>query len=125
MTHQSSFIPQKVQGARCCSAAPGNGNGSKTPQLLKVAVSGSLTCSGSSFSARTDTHFSLSPVWMISGDEAMKMGIVEAAHDNQDEVSKASVRLGEELSKRNWKGKVYAEIRKGLYPEFVKAGSNL
>ncbi|GLT87802.1 hypothetical protein SLE2022_058630 [Rubroshorea leprosula] len=40
MTHQSSFNPQKSHGARCCSAAPGNGNGSKTPRLLKLAVSG-------------------------------------------------------------------------------------
>ncbi|GKV40216.1 hypothetical protein SLEP1_g47885 [Rubroshorea leprosula] len=40
MAHQSPFIPQKAHGARCCSAAPGNGNGSKTPQLLKLAVSG-------------------------------------------------------------------------------------
>ncbi|GLT61824.1 hypothetical protein SLA2020_345040 [Shorea laevis] len=53
----------------------------------------------------------------IRGDEAVKMGIVEAAHDNEDEVRKASVRLGEELTKRNWRGEVYAEIRKGLYPE--------
>ncbi|GLT96743.1 hypothetical protein SLE2022_143460 [Rubroshorea leprosula] len=53
----------------------------------------------------------------IREDEAVKMGIVEAAHDNEDEVRKASVRLGEELTKRNWKGEVYAEIRKGLYPE--------
>ncbi|GLT33003.1 hypothetical protein SLA2020_293670 [Shorea laevis] len=40
MTHQSLFIPQKAHGARCCSAAPGNGNGSKTLPLLKLAVSG-------------------------------------------------------------------------------------
>ncbi|GKV40220.1 hypothetical protein SLEP1_g47889 [Rubroshorea leprosula] len=39
-THQSSFNSQKAHRARCCSAAPGNGNGSKTPPLLKLAVSG-------------------------------------------------------------------------------------
>ncbi|GLT51839.1 hypothetical protein SLA2020_252200 [Shorea laevis] len=40
MTHQSPFIPQRADVARCFSATPGNGNGSKTPPLLKWAVSG-------------------------------------------------------------------------------------
>ncbi|GLT56314.1 hypothetical protein SLA2020_293620 [Shorea laevis] len=40
MTHQSPFIPQRAHVARCLSATPGNGNGSKTPLLLKWAVGG-------------------------------------------------------------------------------------
>ncbi|GLT51843.1 hypothetical protein SLA2020_252220 [Shorea laevis] len=42
MTHQSTFITQRQRAhvARCFSATPANGNGSKTPPLLKWAVSG-------------------------------------------------------------------------------------
>lgn len=53
----------------------------------------------------------------IRGDEAVRMGVVESAHDSEDDVREISVRLGEELTKRKWDGEVYAEIRKGLYPE--------
>ncbi|XVF38407.1 hypothetical protein REPUB_Repub20aG0099100 [Reevesia pubescens] len=53
----------------------------------------------------------------MKGDEAEKRGIVDEAYDSEDEVKEASVRMGEELGKRNWDGEVYAEIRKGLYPE--------
>lgn len=49
--------------------------------------------------------------------EAVKMGIVDSAHDSEESVVEAAVRLGEQLagSKRN--GDVYAEIRKSMYPE--------
>ncbi|XVE65876.1 hypothetical protein DITRI_Ditri08aG0034500 [Diplodiscus trichospermus] len=53
----------------------------------------------------------------MKGDEAEKRGIVEAAHDGEREVREASVRMAEDLGKRKWEGEVYAEIRKGLYPE--------
>ncbi|XWS39156.1 hypothetical protein CRYUN_Cryun18bG0026000 [Craigia yunnanensis] len=53
----------------------------------------------------------------MKGDEAEKRGIVEAAYDNEAKVREASVRMGEDLAKRKWEGEVYAEIRKGLYPE--------
>ncbi|XP_021290668.1 enoyl-CoA delta isomerase 2, peroxisomal-like [Herrania umbratica] len=53
----------------------------------------------------------------MKGDEAEKRGIVEAAYESEDEVREASVRMGEALAKRKWDGEVYAEIRKGLYPE--------
>ncbi|GKV40215.1 hypothetical protein SLEP1_g47885 [Rubroshorea leprosula] len=65
MAHQSPFIPQKAHGARCCSAAPGNGNGSKTPQLLKLAVSG-VTELLRPFSFSEARYPSLSSVWMAA-----------------------------------------------------------
>ncbi|KAK5844113.1 enoyl-CoA delta isomerase 2, peroxisomal-like [Gossypium arboreum] len=53
----------------------------------------------------------------MKGDEAEKRGVVEAAYDGEAEVREASVRLAENLGKRKWNGEVYAEIRKGLYPQ--------
>lgn len=53
----------------------------------------------------------------VRGEDAVKMGIAESAHDSEEGLREASVCLGEQLSKRNWDGEVYAEIRKGLYPE--------
>ncbi|XVF66515.1 hypothetical protein PTKIN_Ptkin10aG0042500 [Pterospermum kingtungense] len=53
----------------------------------------------------------------MRGDEAEKRGIVEAAYDSEGEVREASARMAEEFAKRKWEGEVYAEIRKGLYPE--------
>ena len=49
--------------------------------------------------------------------EGVRMGIVDSAHDSAESVVEASVRLGEKLARRKWKGEVYAEIRKSLYPE--------
>ncbi|KAB1219146.1 Carnitinyl-CoA dehydratase [Morella rubra] len=53
----------------------------------------------------------------IKGDEAVRMGIVDSAHDSEEGVVEAAVRLGEHLAQRKWNGEVYAEIRKSLYPE--------
>ncbi|XP_016647235.1 PREDICTED: LOW QUALITY PROTEIN: enoyl-CoA delta isomerase 2, peroxisomal-like [Prunus mume] len=53
----------------------------------------------------------------LKGDEAVKLGIVESAHDSAESTVEAAVRLGEQLAKRKWNGDVYAEIRKSLYPE--------
>ena len=53
----------------------------------------------------------------VKGEEAVKMGIMESAHDSAESVVEASVRLGEQLAQRKWNGEVYAEIRKSLYPE--------
>ncbi|KAK7246558.1 hypothetical protein RIF29_41427 [Crotalaria pallida] len=49
--------------------------------------------------------------------EGVKMGIVDSAHDSAESTMDAAVRVGEELARRKWKGEVYAEIRKSLYPE--------
>lgn len=56
----------------------------------------------------------------VKAAEAMKMGIVNSAHDSAESVMEASVRLGEELAQRKWNGEVYAEIRKSLYPEICE-----
>ena len=53
----------------------------------------------------------------VRAEEAAGMGIIESVHSNGMETLEAAVRLGEDLSKKKWEGKVYAEIRKSLYPE--------
>ncbi|KAL3506081.1 hypothetical protein ACH5RR_031463 [Cinchona calisaya] len=53
----------------------------------------------------------------VKGEEAVEMGIVDSVHGSGEEVVEAAVRLAEELGKKKWEGKVYAEIRKALYPE--------
>ncbi|KAF8014559.1 hypothetical protein BT93_H0394 [Corymbia citriodora subsp. variegata] len=53
----------------------------------------------------------------VRGEEAVAMGIVEGAHAGEEGVAGAAARLAEELAGRRWDGEVYAEIRKGLYPE--------
>ncbi|KAI8011329.1 Enoyl-CoA delta isomerase 3 [Camellia lanceoleosa] len=53
----------------------------------------------------------------LRAEEAVAMGIVEEAHCSAEATMEAAVRLGEKLGKRKWNGEVYAEIRKGLYPE--------
>lgn len=55
----------------------------------------------------------------MRGDDAEKKGIVDAAYNSEGEVREASMRMAEEFAKRKWEGEVYAEIRKGLYPELV------
>ncbi|XP_022145482.1 enoyl-CoA delta isomerase 2, peroxisomal-like [Momordica charantia] len=52
----------------------------------------------------------------VKGEAAVRMGIVESAHDGDDGAMKAALRLGEQLAARNWEGEPYAEIRKSLYP---------
>lgn len=56
----------------------------------------------------------------LKADEAVRLGIVDSAHDTAEEVVAEAVRLAEKLAARNWNGEVYAEIRKGLYPELCK-----
>jgi enoyl-CoA hydratase/carnithine racemase len=53
----------------------------------------------------------------IKAEEGVKMGIIDSAHDSGDAAVEAALRMGEDLGKRKWKGEVYAEIRKSLYPE--------
>ncbi|XP_024005476.1 enoyl-CoA delta isomerase 2, peroxisomal [Eutrema salsugineum] len=54
----------------------------------------------------------------IRGEEAVALGIVDsAAHDSEEGVLEATVRLGEKLAAKKWSGEVYASIRKSLYPE--------
>lgn len=53
----------------------------------------------------------------VGGEEAVKMGVAWSAHDGEEALLEASIRLGEQLAKRKREGEVYAEIRKSLYPE--------
>lgn len=53
----------------------------------------------------------------VRGDEALGMGIIDSVLGSGEEALAAAVRLGEDLAKKKWDGKVYAEIRKALYPE--------
>ncbi|KAL9408289.1 hypothetical protein AB3S75_046781 [Citrus x aurantiifolia] len=51
----------------------------------------------------------------IKGEEALRMGLVEAVYDSEEQVAEASMRLAKQLAGRKWAGEVYAEIRKSLY----------
>ncbi|KAL6189500.1 hypothetical protein ACLB2K_040888 [Fragaria x ananassa] len=50
---------------------------------------------------------------LLRGEEAVRMGIVESAHESAE----VAVQMAEKLGERKWKGDVYAEIRMSLYPE--------
>ncbi|TKY71660.1 Enoyl-CoA delta isomerase 3 [Spatholobus suberectus] len=56
----------------------------------------------------------------VPAAEAVKMGIVDSAHDSAESTVEAAMRLGEQLARRKWMGEVYAEIRKSLYPDACK-----
>lgn len=56
----------------------------------------------------------------VKGEAAVKMGIADSAHDGENGVMEAAVRLGEQLGERKWNGEPYAEIRKSLYPEISR-----
>ncbi|CAN1156879.1 Enoyl-CoA delta isomerase 3 [Linum perenne] len=53
----------------------------------------------------------------VKAGEAMKLGIVDEAHDSEEKLREAGMRLGKQLGSRNWDGVVYKEIRKSLYPD--------
>lgn len=53
----------------------------------------------------------------LKGAEAVRMGIVDSAHDSAESVVEAAVRLGEQLANRNWSGESYAGMRMSVYPE--------
>ncbi|XP_065861768.1 enoyl-CoA delta isomerase 2, peroxisomal-like [Euphorbia lathyris] len=53
----------------------------------------------------------------VRGEEAVRMGIVEAAYDNEKSLAEAAMHLGEQFTSRKWDGENYQEIRKSLYPD--------
>ncbi|KAJ9154190.1 hypothetical protein P3X46_027552 [Hevea brasiliensis] len=53
----------------------------------------------------------------VKGEQAVRMGIVDAAYDSEGSLAEAATRLGEELASRKWNGDVYKEIRTSLYPD--------
>ncbi|KAJ8573285.1 hypothetical protein K7X08_009796 [Anisodus acutangulus] len=61
----------------------------------------------------------------LTAEMGVERGIVDSAHDGVEETVEAGVKLGEELVRRNWDGKVYAGCRKTLYVELLnKLGSD-
>lgn len=56
----------------------------------------------------------------LRAEEAAKMGIVDEVCEGVEETVEAAVQLAEKLAARKWNGEVYAEIRKGLYPDLCK-----
>lgn len=57
----------------------------------------------------------------VTAKEAVRLGIVDSAHDSVEETVKAAVELGGNLVKRGWDGHVYAENRKKFLGHVVKA----
>ena len=53
----------------------------------------------------------------VKADEAVRMGIVESAHDSAESTVEAARRLAEQLTGHKWHGEVYAEIRKAIHSE--------
>ena len=53
----------------------------------------------------------------VNAADAVKMGIVDSAHDGAEGTVDAAMRLAEQLGKKKWDGEVYAAIRMNLYPE--------
>ncbi|XP_022884391.1 enoyl-CoA delta isomerase 1, peroxisomal [Olea europaea var. sylvestris] len=60
----------------------------------------------------------------IKAEMAVEWGIVDSAHDSAEETVEAAARLGMELAKRNWDGKVYAENRKTVFADVMAALSS-
>ncbi|XP_071731337.1 enoyl-CoA delta isomerase 2, peroxisomal-like [Rutidosis leptorrhynchoides] len=56
----------------------------------------------------------------VKADEAVKMGIVDKAYDSRESAVEGGLRMGDELSKRQWDGEVYVEMRKSLYPDLCR-----
>ncbi|XP_010274429.1 PREDICTED: enoyl-CoA delta isomerase 2, peroxisomal-like [Nelumbo nucifera] len=59
----------------------------------------------------------------VKAEEAVKMGIIDSAHDSAAETLEAALRMGEKLAlaARKWDGGIYAEIRKSSFPELCRA----
>ncbi|KAL5707495.1 Enoyl-CoA delta isomerase 2 [Ranunculus cassubicifolius] len=51
----------------------------------------------------------------IKGEEAVKRGLIDSAHDSGEATLEAAMRLGEKLGAKKWNGEVYSEIRKSTF----------
>ncbi|XP_043701616.1 enoyl-CoA delta isomerase 2, peroxisomal-like isoform X2 [Telopea speciosissima] len=51
---------------------------------------------------------------------AVKMGMIDSAHDSAEETVEAAMRLAEQLIGRKWDGEIYADIRKASFPELCE-----
>ncbi|XP_043701615.1 enoyl-CoA delta isomerase 2, peroxisomal-like isoform X1 [Telopea speciosissima] len=56
----------------------------------------------------------------VKADEAVKMGMIDSAHDSAEETVEAAMRLAEQLIGRKWDGEIYADIRKASFPELCE-----
>ncbi|KAJ8764572.1 hypothetical protein K2173_006444 [Erythroxylum novogranatense] len=56
----------------------------------------------------------------VKAGDAVRLGIVDEAHRDEKSLAEAAIGLGEKLGARKWKGDVYKEIRKSLYPELCE-----
>jgi enoyl-CoA hydratase/carnithine racemase len=57
----------------------------------------------------------------VTAKEAVRLGIVDSAHDSAEETVKAAVVLAVDLVKRGWDGHVYAENRKKFLSHVIRA----
>ncbi|XP_058739367.1 enoyl-CoA delta isomerase 1, peroxisomal-like [Vicia villosa] len=57
----------------------------------------------------------------VTAKEAVRLGIIDSAHDSAEETVKAAVGLGGDLVKRGWDGHVYAENRKRFLSRAIRA----
>ncbi|WJX81080.1 hypothetical protein P8452_64005 [Trifolium repens] len=57
----------------------------------------------------------------VTAKEAVRLGIVDSAHDSAEETVKAALVLAVDLVKRGWDGHVYAENRKKFLGHVIRA----
>lgn len=55
----------------------------------------------------------------ISAVVGVEWGIVDSAHGSAEETLDAAVKLGADLVRRNWDGKVYATTRRVVFAEVL------
>ncbi|KAI4365379.1 hypothetical protein MLD38_021368 [Melastoma candidum] len=55
----------------------------------------------------------------MKGEEALALGVVDEAlmEGGEEEIQRRAKEMAMELGKKNWDGRVYAELRKGLFKE--------
>ncbi|CAI8612031.1 unnamed protein product [Vicia faba] len=57
----------------------------------------------------------------LPAKEAVRLGVIDSAHDSAEETVKAAVSLGGDLVKRGWDGHVYADNRKKFLSNVIRA----
>jgi enoyl-CoA hydratase/carnithine racemase len=57
----------------------------------------------------------------VTAKEAVRLGIVDSAHDSAEETVKAAVVLAVDLIKRGWDGHVYADNRRKFLSHVIRA----
>jgi enoyl-CoA hydratase/carnithine racemase len=57
----------------------------------------------------------------VTAKEAVRLGIVDSAHDSAEDTVKAALVLAVDLIKRGWDGHVYADNRKKFLSHVIRA----